>query len=272
MGNAKGNTMPKIRGVGMFESTDYTTGLNGVSFAGGADAVIHSTGLQVEPSENIVYLTTEEFGHRYLEFKCPKLTILDEFNSKAEEGRLSYRIPSAVDMINSSVTINDLKGIEILFTKLKVQSGSDLLFCKEKEQCKVNYRWDFTPILYYVSNPIMYHGMNTSIYFDSKEAFKYKRDDKDFADVRLGGKRFLTADYTPEWRTRGGTKGLRGTVHTTVRSMDAELNLWFRGVGNALRVPETSQTCNWDGTDCYFVRIYPSIEDISNFAGSLAGG
>ena len=168
MGNAKGNTMPKIRGLGMFESTDYSRGLRAVSFAGGADAVIHSSGLRVEPSENIVYLTTTAFGRKYLEFECPKLTILDEFNSKAEEGRLSYRIPSAVDMINGSVTINDLKSIEVLPTKLKVQSGSDLLSCKKHYRCRVNYNWGFTPILYYVSNPIMYHGMNTSIYVNPK--------------------------------------------------------------------------------------------------------
>ena len=119
----------------------------------------------------------------------------------------------------------------------------------------------------------MYHGMDTSIYFNPMAATDYKRADRDFADLRLGGIRFLTSQYTTEWNAhKWAFQGVRGTVRTKVRSMDADLDFWFRGAGNVMRNVETSQTCNWDGTDCYFARIYPSIEDISHSAGSPAGG
>ena len=39
----------------------------------------------------------------------------------------------------------------------------------------------------------MYHGMDTSIYFNPMAATDYKRADRDFADLRLGGIRFLTS-------------------------------------------------------------------------------
>ena len=52
--------MPSIRGVGLFEDTKTYRGLHkGVSFAGGADAVIHTAHLQAQPSDNIVYMSTE---------------------------------------------------------------------------------------------------------------------------------------------------------------------------------------------------------------------
>ena len=44
MGSA--TSIPSIRGVGLFESTSFNGLWEGVSFAGGANAVIHAAGLQ----------------------------------------------------------------------------------------------------------------------------------------------------------------------------------------------------------------------------------
>ena len=80
-------------------------------------------------------------------------------------------------MINGSVTLNDLKRLNTMQMELKVQSGSNMLKCKNQSLCTVIYNWRYTPILYYVSNPIMYHGMETSILYNPMGAPEYKRDD-----------------------------------------------------------------------------------------------
>ena len=39
-----------------------------------------------------------------------------------------------------------------------------------------------------------------------------------------------------------------------------------------MRNPQSSTSCNWDGTDCYFARIYPHIDSLSHHSGSVSGG
>lgn len=67
---------------------------------------------------------------------------------------------------------------------------------------------------------------------------------------------------------------LRGQVLSklTTNEYETELDIWMRGAGNAMRNVESSTTCNWDGSECYFARILPHIDSISETAGSVAGG
>lgn len=119
----------------------------------------------------------------------------------------------------------------------------------------------------------MYHGSDVSVYVDAKNAPNYKRSDQMAADITLGGIRFLTTDYTTDWSMpKNSLYGLRGIVRTKHRTNNIELDVWFRGAGYALRNEESSTTCNWDGTDCYWGRIYPSMDSLSASAGSSIGG
>ena len=65
---------------------------------------------------------------------------------------------------------------------------------------------------------------------------------------------------------------VRGTVRTKRRTLDADLDIWFRVVGNAYMHENYATTCNWDNTDCYSARIYPHIDTVSHSGGSTAGG
>ena len=147
-----------------------------------------------------------------LRFECPKLSILDEFNSKTEAGRLYYRLPAAHTMLGDWTTAEDMKRLDQLETYLSVQSGNNTLSCKNKPSCKVMYRWAYTPIIYYLTSPVMYHGQRVDLYFNPMAAPDYKRSDQYFADLRLNGVRFLTEDYgvankVHKWRTQS-VKGL----------------------------------------------------------------
>ena len=57
-----------------------------------------------------------------------------------------------------------------------------------------------------------------------------------------------------------------------MRTHNSNVVSWFHGVGNALKEKNSVQTCNFEGTDCYDVRIMPSITDISATGGYTTGG
>ena len=137
----------------------------------------------------------------------------------------------------------------------------------------MKYKWDHTPIWYYLSSPIMYHGKDVSLYLNPKKAPSYKLEDKMAIDITLEGKRFLTEDYDVNWNLSANHfTSVRGTVRTKQRTLDADFDIWFRVVGNAYMHENYATTCNWDNTDCYSARIYPHIDTVSHSGGSAAGG
>jgi len=176
-------------------------------------------------------------------------------------------------MIGGSVDMYDMKAFDSLSTELDITSGNNQIWCKTRSYCSVTYRWSYTPIWYYLSSPIMYHGMDVSLRFNPMAATDYKRADQMFADIRLEGIRFLTTDYTEGWAARKNSiQSVIGVVRAKQRTLNAELDIWFRGAGYAMQNKEESIVCNWDKTDCYQARIYPHIDDISHTSGSSTGG
>lgn len=181
-------------------------------------------------------------------------------------------MPSVTALSGETVSLDQLKPFWSMTTWLDVQSGNDRLSCKDSNNCRVLYSWWYTPIWYYLSPPIMYHGQDVNLYMDPKNAPDYKRADQMAADIRLGGIRFLNTDYTVGYNMgKNNLQGLRGVVRSKHRTNNVELDIWFRGAGYALQNKESSTTCNWDRTDCYYGRIYPSIDTISANSGSDFG-
>lgn len=109
-------------------------------------------------------------------------------------------MPSISALTGQTVTTEMIKPFWTLSTWLDVQSGSDSrLACSTTNNCKVVYSWWYTPIWYYLSPPIMYHGMDVNLYMNPTNAPDYKRADQMAADIRLEGIRFLNTDYTVDW-------------------------------------------------------------------------
>ena len=71
---------------------------------------------------------------------------------------------------------------------------------------------------------------------------------------------------------RWGTNYLKGKVVNEGRTSDADVTALFRGVGNAWKEYEDGRICKVDQTDCYTVRIHPTIEEISASSGYTSGG
>ena len=200
--------------------------------------------------------------------------MLDEFNSKTVDGKLYYRLPDVPTLIDqAAVNMETVKAFDSITTYLDVETASEKLMCAVTNNCRVTYRWSHTPIVYFLSSPIMYAGMDVNLYLNPMAAPGFKLEDDMAADIRLNTERFLTEDYDTTFNL-GSNKfqGVRGVVRSTQRTNNAELDVWFRGVGNAYWNEPASTTCNWDKTDCYQARIYPHIDEISQTSGSVAGG
>ena len=84
-----------LRGVGVFESTEFD-GLNrGVSMAGGGTITISGQGgLSAQPAENQVVISTTDVSSTNLDLSGTPLTEDDEFNSQSMNGKLVYTLPS----------------------------------------------------------------------------------------------------------------------------------------------------------------------------------
>ena len=198
---------------------------------------------------------------------------MDEFHSKTTDGRLYYRLPSAEDLTQSKVTMDEFKAWNEFSATVSVQSGADTLECSTATNCKVTYKWSHTPLWYYLSSPIMYSGKDVSVYLNPRAGPSFKMADKMAADITLEGTRFLTTDYTVDWNMQADSfQSVRGTVRSKLRTNNAEFDIWFRSVGKALMHKNSATTCNWDATDCYYARIYPHIDEISEVGGSVEGG
>lgn len=83
--------------------------------------------------------------------------------------------------------MHDFKAFNEFQATLTVHNGAETLACESASNCQVKYKWDHTPIWYYLSSPIMYHGKDVSLYLNPRKAPSYKLDDKMAIDITLEG-------------------------------------------------------------------------------------
>ena len=65
---------------------------------------------------------------------------------------------------------------------------------------------------------------------------------------------------------------VEGKVTNRERNKQAEIQLKFRGAGHARNQTATTQTCDIMGTDCYEVRVVPTVLAVSVSSGYTSGG
>jgi hypothetical protein len=69
-----------------------------------------------------------------------------------------------------------------------------------------------------------------------------------------------------------GTNYVHALVVNEVRNANAYLRPWMHGAGNAFKNKYSAVNCNFENTDCYDVRIMPSITAINSNGGYTSGG
>ncbi len=121
--------------------------------------------------------------------------------------------------------------------------------------------------------PVLYEGAEAVLVMNPRSATDYKRADMMAADIRLNGARFLNDEYKENFKmSKWNTNYLRGTVRSNKVTKEAELDVWMRGAGHAMRDDFTAKSCSMDGEDCFFARVYAHIDSISESSGSVSGG
>lgn len=123
---------------------------------------------------------------------APLLTEDDAFNSHPFLGNIAYRLPGLDELIGVPMTY--LSGYMSMTFTLSVISNSELgeetLECGNTNNCKINFYRDYTPVLYYLSPPIVYYESTTEFWFDPRSATDLIRDlendEMHFINAKIG--------------------------------------------------------------------------------------
>ena len=203
----------------------------------------------------------------------------DEFKSRSSEGKLIYSMPSISELFNG-LPLEQFTDFSQVDTDISVLDIGNMnrLACDEsnKSRCKINFSWDYTPVVSQIIPPVVYKGMEMTVYLNPKKAPSYY-------DSTLGGSRCeIRIDGTSNdfgFNTDGNTElrsntmyPVASTVMTDERNSTADLKVFMRGAGNAWIKPDNNLIYSLDGTESYTMKVLPSIDQISHSEGSTTGG
>ena len=112
----------------------------------------------------------------------------DQFQSAPGIGKLVYSSPSISDLFNG-LPVSDFEGYDRLDFTISFRDAetADTLVCSNAGSCLVRYDWDYTPLLYYMSPPVMYPGMSVTAAVNPKATMNYKSAMYMAAEIRIDG-------------------------------------------------------------------------------------
>lgn len=173
-----------------------------------------------------------------------------------------------------------MNSFEYLSMYTTVSHGGKVDKCAVQNNCRVIPDWSYTPISYGTTPSVLYPGQKVTYIVDPKAScnrqlpgsFLHAIDVK-IDDVELDMRAYQDEEVTNQAGTSCWTKNyIEGHVQTQHRNLNSKLVGWMHGVGDAYRQKLASQKCSFDNTDCYDVRIMPSITDITASGGYTSGG
>ena len=85
-------------------------------------------------------------------------------------------------------------------------------------------------------------------------------------DLRIGGTSLDFEGWYDKKSTlkHNAVEPVTGKVNTEARSASSSVTAFFRGAGYARNDTHTLETCSYDGTDCYSVKVMPTVNTISH--------
>jgi len=154
----------------------------------------------------------------------------------------------------------------------------EMLECKHSSNCKVVYRRDSTPKIYYLSPSVVYKDALTQYHFNSRHTPNLVKgllsDELPMINAKIGLTKIDFEGWMDNTETISSWKneGIRGQVsEDNAIAKDNTINIqWETGASDVSY--SQSKTCSFDGTDCYTARVLPVMEEVSSSSGYLAGG
>jgi len=190
-----------------------------------------------------------------------------------------YRIPAPHTLIG--VPQENLGEFTTLTMTLSVQAVKpdfiDWLNCKSEWKCRLTYHRHLTPVLKYISPPVVYQEAEIELVFDPKSIMNKIKDvasdDLPFVQAKIG---LANINFEGYVRSDQGFRGwynnnVRGIVGDQKITNNAPVNMLWE-TGYAIHDPVTMNTCDYAGTTCYEAKTVPAIYSIDQKEGYVTGG
>jgi hypothetical protein len=170
------------------------------------------------------------------------LTEDDAFLSNTPTGTLVFRIPSPHVLMGVPEDI--LGEYDAMTMVLSVQAVRpdfiDWLACKSEWRCRLVYHRHYTPVLKYISPPVVYQEAEVELYFDPKSIMnrikdRVASDDLPFVQAKIGLANINFEDYVSYDRNFRGwyNNVVRGIVGDQKISKNLAVNMLWE-TGNAI--------------------------------------
>jgi hypothetical protein len=175
---------------GSFFASEEATGARYVSFGGGTHIFIKGVGLGDNAQSNTVVLYSTDFE---MEIVAPPLTEDDAFNSHPMLGNIAYRLPPLDELFGVPMNYLDkYQTMKFIVSVIAIDAdlGPQTLSCKVQTNCVVLYQKAYTPVIYYLSPPVVYYESYTELWFDPKYTtsliMDLASDEMPFINAKIG--------------------------------------------------------------------------------------
>lgn len=194
-------------------------------------------------------------------------------------GAIAYRLPSIVDLFGLPQSTFDQYWSMTFTLSLVVPSefGPVTVECAVAANCKIVYQKQYTPIVYYLSPPVVYKGAEADIWFNAKATpnliADLATDDLPFINTKIENA-LMDFDGIIDSTTIisvNSRMNVRGRVTDQPLSNTSPVTMMWE-TGKSLAQMQESTTCNYDQTLCYQARTLPVIYDINTHSSYLTGG
>jgi len=190
---------------------------------------------------------------------APRLTEDDAFLSNTPAGTMVYRIPAPhvlMGMPEDNLSLKNALTFTVTVQAVK-PDFIEWLHCTSSNNCRVVFsRW-YTPILRYITPPVVYQDAPVELVFDPKNLMNKVRtgltsDDMPFVQAKIGKANINFEDYVTHetWFSGWYNNNVKGIVGDQKIAKNLDVNfLWETGY--ALHDAIQMQSCTFDGSDCY---------------------
>lgn len=141
-----------------------------VSYGGGARIIIKGVGLDTNTFANTILLESVTAGQqRRVTIPAPRLSEDDAFYSQPQFGMITYRLPSLSVLFGRPMEMfMQYDRLDFYVSVLSNKAGATPLACDAAvlNHCKVTYHKLSTPMIYYLSPPVVFYGTTADIIFD----------------------------------------------------------------------------------------------------------
>jgi len=207
------------------------------------------------------------------------LTEDDAFLSNTPTGTLVYRVPAPHVLMGQSrdfIWEYDALHFTVVVQAVK-PDGSEWLHCKSSSKCRLRYHRHLTPILKWISPPVVYQKAEIELIFDPKSTMSRIKDvasdDFPFVNAKIGEANIDFEGYVSSGKQFSGwyNNPVRGKVGDQKISDNLKVNMLWE-TGYAIHDPISMQNCDIAGTKCYEAKTVPAIYSIDQNEGYVTGG